>query len=226
MTKKIRSKFRLYKRYKVNIWGDLGVKRKFFKLVKIMRGNRRKINEAKLLRKLILRIDLRQPSKRSKKIHFPQKYFFQRGMIKKLYGNYKEKEFRRFIRSYKKDKYLISNLEHRIDLIIWRAGFVPRLEIAKEWLDKGFILVNGKEISEKSLREGDVLSIVKYMYGEVVNNVLLKLYMRSFTMLTKYCYEVNYRTMEICLIRKITPRRLRYLQSIKGGLLIKKFVHE
>jgi ribosomal protein S4 len=228
MILKIRRKFKLYKRYKANIWGDIIKRRRYIKLIQALRGNRSRINETKLIRRLILRLDLRQPKKRSRKINLAQKVYYQRGMIKRLYGNYKEKDFKRYMMKYKRGKDIIQKIEHRVDTMIWRAAFVSSVNEGQEWMRKGYVTVNGEieKDGTREMKEGDIVSIVKSMYGVVVRNLLMKLYGGSYVLPTKFSYEVNYRTMEIMLFKEITARRLKYLVNMKGGTMLRRIRDE
>ncbi|MDD3885518.1 MAG: 30S ribosomal protein S4 [Victivallaceae bacterium] len=56
---------------------------------------------------------------------------------------------------------LLRSLEQRLDAMLFRAGFAPTIFAAKQWINHGHILVDGKRVDRSSclLKEGQTISI-------------------------------------------------------------------
>ena len=86
--------------------------------------------------------------------------------LKGYYGNITEKQF---LRTYKDaasckgntSENLIALLESRLDAIVYRAKFVPTPFAARQFVNHGHVLVNGKRVNIASYRvkPGDVVSV-------------------------------------------------------------------
>lgn len=61
----------------------------------------------------------------------------------------------------KTDEKLFRSLEQRLDSLVYRSGFAPTIFAAKQYVNHGHILVNGKRVDRASylVREGQVISI-------------------------------------------------------------------
>jgi len=86
--------------------------------------------------------------------------------LKGYYGNIQEKHFRNLYRMASQQKgdtgeNLIGLLESRIDAIIYRAKFVPTVFAARQFINHGHVLLNGKKhtIPSARLQPGDVVEI-------------------------------------------------------------------
>lgn len=87
-------------------------------------------------------------------------------LLKGYYGNITEKQFRRIYKQAAKMKgdtsqNLIGLLERRLDMIIYRANFVPTVFAARQFISHGHIKVNGKKhnISSYAVKVGDVIEV-------------------------------------------------------------------
>ena len=86
--------------------------------------------------------------------------------LKGYYGDLTEKQFRRIfteaerIRGDTGEK-LVGLLESRLDALIYRAKFVPTMFAARQFINHGHILVNGRKVNIASYRvnEGDKIEI-------------------------------------------------------------------
>ena len=74
---------------------------------------------------------------------------------------------------------LLNILEHRIDNVVWRAGFLPTHLSARQAVAHGHFLVNGRKVYVPSynLRAGDVVSIREgsknsKLFSELETNIL------------------------------------------------------
>jgi small subunit ribosomal protein S4 len=86
--------------------------------------------------------------------------------LKGYYGNLTEKQFRRTYdeaarRKGNTSENLIALLESRLDAIVYRAKFVPTPFAARQFVNHGHVLVNGKRVNIASYRcrAGDVVEV-------------------------------------------------------------------
>ena len=86
--------------------------------------------------------------------------------LKGYYGNLTEKQFSRIYEEADRRKgntseNLIGLLESRLDAIVYRAKFVPTVFAARQFVNHGHVLVNGKRVNIASYRVkvGDVVSV-------------------------------------------------------------------
>ena len=87
--------------------------------------------------------------------------------LKGYYGDLTEKQFRRIFADAERQKgdtgeNLVGLLERRLDAIVFRAKFVPTIFAARQFVNHGHILVNGKCVNIPSYRvnEGDVIELL------------------------------------------------------------------
>ncbi|MGD8326655.1 MAG: 30S ribosomal protein S4 [Sphingomonadales bacterium] len=86
--------------------------------------------------------------------------------LKGYYGNITEKQFRRIYAEAVRVKgdtsvNLIGLLESRLDAIIYRAKFVPTVFSARQFINHGHVMVNGRKVNIGSYRVkvGDVIEV-------------------------------------------------------------------
>ncbi len=86
--------------------------------------------------------------------------------LKGYYGNITEKQFSRTYEEATRRKgntseNLIALLESRLDAVVYRAKFVPTPFAARQFVNHGHVLVNGKRVNIASYRvkPGDVVSV-------------------------------------------------------------------
>ena len=86
--------------------------------------------------------------------------------LKGYYGNITEKQFRRYYAEADRRKgdtgeNLIGILECRLDAVVYRAKFVPTVFGARQFVNHGHVLVNGKRcnIPSRLLKAGDVVEV-------------------------------------------------------------------
>ncbi len=91
---------------------------------------------------------------------------FAKQKLKGYYGSIGEKQFRRYYKEANRLKgdtgqNLIGLLERRLDAVIYRAKFVPTVFAARQFVNHGHILVNGKRVNIPSyqVKEGDVIEV-------------------------------------------------------------------
>ena len=86
--------------------------------------------------------------------------------LKGYYGDLPEKQFRRIFAEANRLKgdtgeNLIGLLERRLDAVVYRAKFVATVFAARQFVNHGHVLVNGKRVNIASYRvkEGDVVEV-------------------------------------------------------------------
>ncbi len=86
--------------------------------------------------------------------------------LKGYYGNINEKQFRRLFdeavsRRGNTGENLIALLERRLDAVVYRAKFVPTVFAARQVVNHGHVVVNGRGVNIPSYRvkEGDVIEL-------------------------------------------------------------------
>ena len=86
--------------------------------------------------------------------------------LKGYYGDLSEKQFARIYAEAARVKgdtseNLIGLLERRLDAVVYRAKFVPTVFAARQFVNHGHVLVNGKSVNIGSYRvkEGDVIEV-------------------------------------------------------------------
>lgn len=86
--------------------------------------------------------------------------------LKGYYGDLTEKQFRRTFAEAERQKgdtgeNLIGLLERRLDAVVYRAKFAPTVFAARQFVNHGHVLVNGRRVNIPSYRvnEGDTIEI-------------------------------------------------------------------
>jgi small subunit ribosomal protein S4 len=86
--------------------------------------------------------------------------------LKGYYGDLTEKQFRKIFAEAERVKgdtgeNLIGLLERRLDAVVYRAKFVPTVFAARQFVNHGHVMVNGKRVNIASYRvkEGDVVEV-------------------------------------------------------------------
>jgi small subunit ribosomal protein S4 len=86
--------------------------------------------------------------------------------LKGYYGDLTEKQFRRIYGEAERQRgdtseLLIGLLERRLDAVIYRAKFVPTMFAARQFVNHGHVMVNGKRVNIASYRgkEGDLVQL-------------------------------------------------------------------
>ena len=86
--------------------------------------------------------------------------------LKGYYGNISEKAFHGIYKEAARlrgdtNELLIGLLERRLDAVVYRAKFVPTVFAARQFINHGHVLVNGKKVNIGSMRlkEGDVVEV-------------------------------------------------------------------
>ncbi len=142
MTKRLRSKYKINRRLGLNLWGrpKSPVGRRNYRPGE--HGQRR-----------------RKSSVYGTQLAATQK-------LKGYYGNITERQFRRLYREAARRRgdtgaNLIEFLERRLDAVVYRMKFVPTVFAARQFVNHGHVLVNGRKanIPSHQVKDGDVIEV-------------------------------------------------------------------
>ena len=143
MTKRLRSKHKVDRRLKVNLWGRPKSPFNSRNTPPGQHGNKRPS----------------RPSDYGIQLQAKQK-------LKSYYGNMNERQFRNYYRKAIKKKgdtveNLIGLLEKRLDIILYRAKFALTVFSSRQLINHGHIKVNGKKVNIPSylLKEEDTIEL-------------------------------------------------------------------
>ena len=143
MTKRLESKYKIDRRMGENIWGrpKSPVNRREYGLGQHGQRRKGKLSD--------FGVQLRAKQK-----------------LRGYYGNISEKQFRGIYHDAIRMKgdsgaHLIGLLERRLDAVVFRAKFVPTVFAARQFINHGHMLVNGKKVNIPSYRckVGDVIEV-------------------------------------------------------------------
>lgn len=142
MTKRLESKYKIDRRLGVNLWGRP---------------------------KSPLNVRAYGPGQHGQRRSKPSDYGLQLTAKQKLrgyYGNITERQFARLYteavrRRGDTSENLIGLLESRLDAIVYRMKFVPTVFAARQFVNHGHVLVNGKRVNIPSylVKAGDVVEV-------------------------------------------------------------------
>lgn len=142
MTKRIESKYKIDRRLGVNLWGRP---------------------------KSPFNVRAYGPGQHGQRRSKPSDYGLQltaKQKLKGYYGNITERQFRRLYaeairRRGDTGENLIGLLESRLDALVYRLKFVPTVFAARQFVNHGHVLVNGKRVNIPSylVKPGDVIEI-------------------------------------------------------------------
>ncbi len=142
MTKRVRSKYKINRRLGVNLWGRPKSSVNKREYPPGQHGQRR-----------------RKTSDFGTQLAAKQK-------LRGYYGNITEKQFRRTYEEAVRRRgdtveNLVGLLEQRLDAVVYRLKFVPTVFAARQFINHGHILVNGRRVTIPSYRVGveDVIEI-------------------------------------------------------------------
>jgi small subunit ribosomal protein S4 len=86
--------------------------------------------------------------------------------LKGYYGNITERQFRRLYQEAARRRgdtaeHMVGLLERRLDTIVYRLNFVPTVFAARQFVNHGHVMVNGRRVTIPSylVREGDVVEV-------------------------------------------------------------------
>lgn len=144
MTKRLSAKYKSNRRFGVNLWGR--PKSPF---------NRRESRPG-------------VHGQRRTKLSDYGRQLMAKQKLRFYYGNISEKQFRRYYKESVRQKgdsseNLIGLLERRLDAVVYRAKFVITVFAARQFINHGHVLVNGKKVNISSylVKANDIISIAE-----------------------------------------------------------------
>jgi small subunit ribosomal protein S4 len=144
MTKRIRSKYKINRRFGVNLWG---------RPKSPVNVRETRPGEHGMRRRKASDFGLQLAAKQK---------------LKGYYGNITECQFRRYYneavrRRGDTSENLIGVLERRLDAVVYRMKFVPTVFAARQFVNHGHIFVNAKRVNIPSylVKDGDVVEVKK-----------------------------------------------------------------
>ena len=90
--------------------------------------------------------------------------------LKKYYGDITEKQFLKIYQAASRKKgdtsqILIELLERRLDAVVFRLKFAPTVFSARQLVNHGHVLVNGKVVNKKSVKQPEFVIILGNFYS-------------------------------------------------------------
>ncbi len=146
--------------------------------------------------------------------------------LKGYYGNITEKQFRRIYdeaarRKGNTSENLIALLESRLDAVVYRAKWVPTPFAARQFVNHGHVLVNGKRVNIASytVKPGDVVSV-----RERSRNMALVLEsLQSPERETPDYFEIENKGLEIKFIRAPDLSDVPYAAKMEPNLVVEYY---
>jgi small subunit ribosomal protein S4 len=143
--------------------------------------------------------------------------------LKGYYGNLTEKQFSRTYQEAARRKgnsseNLIALLESRLDAVVFRAKFTPTVFSARQFVNHGHVLVNGKRVNIASYRvkPGDVISV-----RERSRNMALVLEAMQLSERDVPDYvQVDPRTMSATFVRRPELAEVPYAVKMEPNLVV------
>lgn len=142
MTKRLQSKYKINRRYGVNLWGR----------------PKSPVNKREYA-----------PGQHGQRRKKPSDYGLQLAAKQKLrgyYGNVTEKQMRRLFQEAVRRRgdtgeNLIELMERRLDAVVYRMKFVPTVFSARQLVNHGHVKVNGQRVNIPSyqVKDGDVIEL-------------------------------------------------------------------
>ncbi len=142
MTKRLASKYKINRRLRVNLWGRPKSP-----------INRREYGPGEHGQRRFKLSDFGHQLQAKQK-------------LKGYYGNIGERQFRKYYREAVRrrgdtSENLIALLECRLDAVVYRMKFVPTVFAARQFVNHGHVLVNGRRVNIPSylVKEGDLIEV-------------------------------------------------------------------
>jgi ribosomal protein S4 len=206
----MRNKIKFYKRYALNLYGDVKAIPRFLKVKAVLQGKKRNTEARNVIKYLSLRIDLRTPKKQARKRTAFGKAFRMKQFVKKFYGDLSERRFKSALvknahkrgSSFRTD--LLWEFESKVDVMIFRANFALSPQMARQWILHGFVFVNGIKAVDPNLflRLGDVVSFHPYIFGNIFSNLRSRLLDKTFMLGYEGFCELNFGCPSILVFDK------------------------
>ncbi len=146
--------------------------------------------------------------------------------LKHYYANMTERQFRRMYQIASKRRgdtaeNLIGLLERRLDAVIFRINFAPTMFAARQLVNHGHVLVNGRRVNIPSylLREGDVIEIREKSKN---HPMVLESVQRPEREVPEYL-QVDYRALKATFVRVPKLSEVPYPVQMEPNLVIEYY---
>ncbi len=146
--------------------------------------------------------------------------------LKHYYANMTERQFRRMYQmasSRRGDtaENLIGLLERRLDAVIYRINFAPTMFAARQLVNHGHVMVNGRRVNIPSyqLREGDVIEIREKSKN---HPMVLESVQRPEREVPEYL-QVDYRALKATFVRVPKLSEVPYPVQMEPNLVIEYY---
>ncbi|HFD15337.1 MAG TPA: 30S ribosomal protein S4 [Rhodospirillales bacterium] len=146
--------------------------------------------------------------------------------LKHYYANMTERQFRRMYQIASKRRgdtaeNLIGLLERRLDAVIFRINFAPTMFAARQLVNHGHVLVNGRRVNIPSylLREGDVIEIREKSKN---HPMVLESVQRPEREVPEYL-QVDYRALKATFVRVPKMAEVPYPVQMEPNLVIEYY---
>ncbi len=146
--------------------------------------------------------------------------------LKHYYANMTERQFRRMYQIASKRRgdtaeNLIGLLERRLDAVIYRINFAPTMFAARQLVNHGHVLVNGRRVNIPSyqLREGDVIEIREKSKN---HPMVLESVQRPEREVPEYL-QVDYRALKATFVRVPKLSEVPYPVQMEPNLVIEYY---
>ncbi|MEN8237086.1 MAG: 30S ribosomal protein S4 [Pseudomonadota bacterium] len=202
MTKRIQAKYKIDRRYGINLWGR-------------PKSPYNKRNYG--------------PGEQGQKPRKLSDYGLQLAAKQKLkgyYGNLNERQFRNLYQTAEQKRgdtseNLIGLLERRLDAVIYRMKLIPTVFSARQLISHGHILVNGRRVTIPSyrVREGDEIELRSRMHD---NPVVLGAVQSSEREVPEYV-EIDHGKMKGRFVRTPNLEEVAYPVQMEPNLVIEYY---
>ncbi len=146
--------------------------------------------------------------------------------LKHYYANMTERQFRRMYQIASKRRgdtaeNLIGLLERRLDAVIFRINFAPTMFAARQLVNHGHVMVNGRRVNIPSyqLREGDVVEIREKSKN---HPMVLESVQRPEREVPEYL-QVDYRALKATFVRVPKLSEVPYPVQMEPNLVIEYY---
>ena len=146
--------------------------------------------------------------------------------LKHYYANMTERQFRRMYQmasSRRGDtaENLIGLLERRLDAVVYRINFAPTMFAARQLVNHGHVMVNGRRVNIPSyrLREGDVIEIREKSKN---HPMVLESVQRPEREVPEYL-QVDYRALKATFVRVPKLSEVPYPVQMEPNLVIEYY---
>lgn len=146
--------------------------------------------------------------------------------LKGYYANIGERQFRRYYQEASRrtgdtGENLVGLLERRLDAVVYRSKFVPTVFAARQFVNHGHILVNGKKVTIPSyqVREGDEIQI-KEKSREI--GIVLEALESSEREVPDYI-DIDYKAMKATFVRTPKLADVPYPVQMEPNLVVEYY---